>query len=95
LAARRWRERPRWSSIRPVHAIIDDGPDGTSAEIALGYGADPFGLACDVADALTLAVRAQAPIYATRRALDGPGLNGHPASSDGRHRDVGDHARCE
>jgi bifunctional DNase/RNase len=66
-----------------VRAVIDNGPDEISAELALGHDADPFLLACDVADALTLAVRARAPIYATRRALDRPLGNGHCASSDG------------
>jgi hypothetical protein len=66
-----------------VHAVIDNGPDGISAELALGCHDDPFLLACDVADALTLAVRAQAPIYATRRALERSLGNGHRSSSDG------------
>jgi bifunctional DNase/RNase len=78
-----------------VHAIIDDGPDGINAQLALGHDADSFVLACDVADALRLAVRAQAPIYATRRALDRPVLNGHAASQTTRHRDIDDHARAE
>lgn len=56
------------------HAVLDDGPDGLCAELTLAEGDDtPFRLACHVADALTLALRAHAPIYATRRVLDHAG----------------------
>jgi bifunctional DNase/RNase len=65
------------------HAIIDGGPDGIRAELTLTHGAAPFTLACHVVDALTLALRAQAPIYATRRALDRAVVNGHRASAGG------------
>jgi hypothetical protein len=51
------------------HAVIDRGPDGIRASLALVGHAAPFTLACDVIDALALAVRAGAPIYATHRAL--------------------------
>jgi bifunctional DNase/RNase len=64
-----------------AHAVIDDGPDGIRGQLALGRDAEPFLLACDVADALTLAVRAQAPIYATRRALDRAAVSHHRGSS--------------
>ncbi|MBI1735728.1 MAG: bifunctional nuclease family protein [Candidatus Rokubacteria bacterium] len=66
-----------------LHAVIDDGPDGVSAQLALTHHADRFMLGCDVIDALTLAVRAQAPIYATHRVLDRAAVNGHGASSCG------------
>ena len=56
------------------HAVLDDGPDGLCAELTLAEGATPFRLACHVVDAVTLALRAHAPIYATKRALDHAGV---------------------
>jgi hypothetical protein len=40
-------------------------------------------LACEAIDALALAIRAQAPIYATHRALDLAGHNGHSTAPCG------------
>jgi hypothetical protein len=48
-------------------AVLDEGPDGIRAELTLAEDAAPFRLACHVADALTLALRAHAPLQ--RRAV--------------------------
>jgi bifunctional DNase/RNase len=71
-----------------AHAIIDDGPHGITAQLALGHDAEPFLLACDVADALMLAVRAQAPIYATQRVLDRAAVSQSPSGLKGTKVDL-------
>ena len=51
-----------------MHVVLDERPDGISAWLAVA----PDGglLFCEIADALTLAVRAGVPVYGTHRALN-------------------------
>lgn len=59
-------------------AVLDACPDGIHATLVLDRQGDPVTLPCHPADAIALALRSSAPIYATPRALAHGGPPGHP-----------------
>jgi bifunctional DNase/RNase len=63
------------------HALIDATGDRITAALALRHQAEEMTLRCHPADAVTLAVRAKAPIYATAAAL-ATGCGGGPRGLD-------------
>lgn len=54
-----------------TEVVLDRGADGIAARLALAHNGSRLTLACHVVDALTLALRAGPPIYATRAARAG------------------------
>ena len=69
------------------HALLDAHADGVAAALALERAHTPFTVGCHPADALALALRAGAPIYATAGALalacraEGPCRHRAPATT--------------
>jgi bifunctional DNase/RNase len=51
------------------HALLDAHPDGVAAALSFERARAPFTVGCHPADAIALALRAEAPIYATAAAL--------------------------
>jgi hypothetical protein len=74
-----------------VHAVIDDGPAWDHCPAC--RCTRRRSVACQAIDALALAVRAKAPIYATRRAINHAGGNGNGAAQrgNGQHERPLDH----
>lgn len=66
-----------------VRVVIGRGSDGVGAELTVSHSGSTLAIACSVGDALTLAIRGRAPIYATLQALGGDGPNGFGKAQGG------------